>query len=91
VEIVLIKEAAIQRKSDGRIWTGRRHGNVIHQIISDGHAETIKHSEFIQGFITDDGKFVDRHEAFKIAVECKQLLNPKNPWASPTLMSEDLY
>ena len=87
----MIKEAAVQRKSDGRIWTGRRHGDVIRKIISEGHTQTVKHSEFTQGFVTDDGRFIDRHEAFKIAVECNQLLNPKDHWAAPPLMSEDLY
>ena len=87
----MIKEAAIKRVRDGKVWMGRRHGNVIHQIVSEGYAKTVTHTEFIQGFMTDDGRFVDRHEAFKIAVECNQLLNPKDPWAAPTLMSEDLY
>ncbi len=87
----MIKEAAIQRKSDGKIWTGRRHGNVIHQIISEGHVKVVTHDEFTQGFITYDGRFVDRHEAFEIALVCNQLLNPEDPWAAPTLMSEDLY
>lgn len=87
----MIKEAAIQRKIDGRIWTGRRHGDVIRKIISEGHMQTVKHSEFTQGFVTDDGRFLDRREAFKIAMEFNQLLNLKDPWAPPTLMSEDLY
>ncbi len=87
----MIKEAAIQRKRDGRGWTGHRHSNVILQIISEGHTLSVTHARFIQGFITDDGRFVDRYEAFKIATECNQLLNPKDPWATPTLMSEDLY
>ncbi len=86
---ILIKEAAIQRKSDSRIWTGRRHADVIRKINAEG--DTVTHTKFIQGFITDDGKFVNRHEAFKIAMEFNQLLNPEDPWAAPTLMSEDLY
>jgi len=87
----VIKEAAIQRISDGKVWTGRRHGNVIHKIVAELGIKTVTHEEFTQGFITDDGKFVDRHEAYKIAVEYKQLLRPNDPWAPPTLMSEDLY
>ena len=86
----MIKESAVQRKSDGKVWTGKRHGNCISQIFSElGIRPTNK--EFTQGFVTDDGRFVDRKEAFKIAVECNQLLNSKEPWAAPTLMSEDLY
>lgn len=87
----MIKESAIQRISDGRIWTGRRHDDVIHKIVSEGHALSVPNSKFIQGFVTDIGRFVDRHEAYKIAVECKQLLHPDKPLAQPTLMSEDLY
>lgn len=87
----MIKEAAIQRKNDGRVWTGRRHGDVIRKIVSEGHAKAVTHSDFIQGFVTDDGQFVDRHEAYNIAVKCNQLLYPADPHAPPTLMSEDLY
>jgi len=86
---MLIKEAAIQRKSDSKVWTGRRHGDVIRKINAEG--DMVTHARFTQGFITDDGQFVDRYEALKIAISCNQLLNPKNLWAPPTLMSEDLY
>jgi len=87
----LIKEAAIQRKSDGKVWTGRRHGNVIHSIVAETGIRPVGHADFIQGFVTDDGKFVDRIEAFKIAVVCNQLLDKADPWGPPTLFSEDLY
>jgi len=87
----MVKEAAIQRKSDGKIWTGKRHSNVILKIIQEGEELSVSHEFFIQGFVTDDGRFVDRREAFIIAKDCNQLLNPKDPWAEPTLMSEDLY
>jgi hypothetical protein len=58
-------------------------------MIMEGETCPISCEKFIQGFITDDGRFVDREEAFKIAVECNQLLNKKNHL--PTLRSEDLY
>ena len=87
----MIREAAIQRKSDGKVWTGRRHGDVIRKIIAEEKIESVPHSLFIQGFITTDEIFVDRKEAFKIAVEFDQLLNKEDPGAEPTLMSEDLY
>lgn len=87
----MIKEAAIKRKSDGQVWTGKRHGNVISKIISEGRTKTVTNDKFIQGFVTDDGKFVDRCEAFKIAAACNQIINKEDPWAAPTLMSEDLY
>jgi len=86
----MIKEAAIKRISDGKVWTGRRHGNVIVTIFQEINAPVTR-DKFIQGFVTNDGIFVDRHEAFIIAKECNQLLCPEDPWAKPTLMSEDLY
>ena len=30
----MIKEAAVQRQSDGKIWTGRRHSNCIHAVVA---------------------------------------------------------
>ena len=86
----MIKEAAIKRIYDGRVWTGRRHSAVISKIISEGHTKTVGHDEFIQGFVTDDGFFVDRHEAYILALACGQI-TPGASCAPPTLMSEDLY
>lgn len=62
----MIKEAAIQRKSDGKVWTGRRHRDIIHQIVSEGHSTMVPREEFVQGFVTNDGLFVDRYEAYDI-------------------------
>jgi hypothetical protein len=87
----MIKEAAIQRISDGKVWTGRRHGNVIHKIVEETGIRPVGRKDFIQGFVTDSNIFVDRIEAFKIAVECNQLLDKEDPWGPPTLFSEDLY
>jgi len=88
----MIKESAIKRTSDGKVWTGKRHGDVLDQIFEETNIRPDSSSlEFIHGFITDTGEFVDRKVAFKIAVECEQLLDKDDPWAPPTLMSEDLY
>jgi hypothetical protein len=87
----MIKEAAIQRRKDGKVWTGRRHGDVIRKILAEEETQTVKHSEFIQGFVTDDGLFVDRHEAFKIAYDNNQILTRREPGGTSTLISEDLY
>lgn len=86
--IKLIKSSAIQRKSDGKIWTGLRHCNAIHAAIEDGIAR-VTAEDFIQGFVTDDGKFVNRREAFKIALNCNQLINVQT--SVPMLTSEDLW
>lgn len=83
----MIKEAAIQRISDGKVWTGHRHSNVIHSIVSEGETTSVTRNEFIQGFVTNDGVFVDRKEAYKIAVACGQIPDS----GEKILMSEDLY
>lgn len=86
----MIKEAAIQRKSDGKVWTGRRHHNIIHLIIAELGITSVPRSEFTQGFVTVDGKFVDRCEAHKIATECKQIPDRGHDLFD-ILISEDLY
>jgi len=83
----MIKEAAIKRISDGKVWTGRRHGNVIKKIYDETCIKPVGPSKFIQGFVTDNDIFVDRHEAYIIAVDCNQL----EPCTIQVLMSEDLY
>lgn len=85
----MIKESAIQRNSDGRVWTGRRHSNVYSKMVKEGHIKNITRAGFTQGFVTTEGTFVDRKEAFKIAKDNGQI--KAEPWAEPTLMSEDLY
>jgi len=78
-----IKEAAIIH--NGKIWTGKRHHNVI--------AEIIKHCGLSaapvlgeQGFVTDCGKFLGREEAAKVAFKAGQI-----PIQRAILFSEDLY
>lgn len=41
-----------------------------------------------QGFMTNDGDFVDRKEALEIAFSCGQV---EEPIAPPNLFSEDLW
>ncbi len=80
----MIKEAAIKKRS--KIITGRRHGDAFEKCIDKGLTPT----GWIQGFITDDGVFVNRQEAFEIALSCGQIPDP-GPDSSRTLISEDLY
>lgn len=76
----MIKEAAIIK--DGIIYTGKRHCDILNSL--DRPYGFLKNCE--QGFITDKGKFVNRHEAAEIAYSCKQIQYPK-----VKLCSEDLY
>ena len=77
-----IVKAAIKYKD--KIYTGFDHGECFIQMPS-GH----KGSEDVeQGFITDDGRFVDRKEAMKIARNAGQLIYDLG---KETLISEDLH
>lgn len=71
----------------GFVIYGRRHHNCfqIVSIMNDGKKiKTIKRP--IQGFLTSDDRFVDRHEAVDIALISKQIVEVKKE-----LFSEDLY
>jgi len=78
-----IKEAAIMH--EGKIWTGRRHHDVIRKIVEEcGREAAPVRGE--QGFVTECGKFLNRKEAAKVAFEAGQVKE-----LHPILMSEDLY
>ena len=76
-----MKEAAILK--DGIVYlgkSGKRHNHIIKDY------PEIRFFTKEQGFITNEGKFVDRVEAAKIAFECGQIKKEKR-----ILFSEDLY
>lgn len=86
-----IKLAAIRRKSDGMVFTGRNHSEVILSRVFNGISE-LKLKENTQGFVTFENRFVDRKEGGKIAFEAGQIKKPTdflfseditgdNPWA----------
>lgn len=77
-----IKEAAL--KIGDRVWTGRRHGDAIIVAIRDIRG-SIKGA--VYGFVTEDGEFLDRQQAFERAVECGQIKNE----GERALVSEMLY
>ena len=79
-----IKQAATLR--DGIIWTGRRHCSIIHEMIDNGCKPPITQKE--QGFVDEDGKFLNREEAYHRAVACGQI---KDDGGTPRLLSEMLY
>lgn len=72
--------------TDGRIWTGKRHGHCIKTIVQATGVDRVG-AGYIQGFVTMAGRFVDRNEAALIAVHAGQakLTLPCE------LFSEDLY
>ena len=84
----LIDCAAI-KDLEGKIWTGKRHSHCIKTIIqaSNGKIKQVG-GDYIQGFVTMAGDFVNRQEAARLALESKQIDKLKWP---PDLYSEDLY
>lgn len=81
-----------------KIITCFRHGDGL-RLINDLNQlctqVTYKISVEEQGFITTDGKFLDRKDAYKHAIECGQL-NQTTLWHKQDrnedeLYSEDLY
>lgn len=78
----MIKSAAI--RIGQTIFTGRDHAECIRT--SKGAWIVARDKE--QGFVTTDGRFVDRFEALRIAEECGQIREKHRPM--DRLMSEDL-
>ena len=75
------------------IICGHRHGdcyNIIHQLNSNWSK-----SQMIEGFIDNNGEFLDRKEALEHAVKCGQLSATtrqfKDDRDEDELFSEDLY
>jgi len=75
--------------SSGLVITGRRHHNCYATMGSLNADPLYKSCEYTQGFLTNYDKFVDRKEAFKIAVlagQCEGSLD-----SNSSLISEDIY
>ena len=66
------------------IYCGFRHNNILWQ------SEKISRNPYHQGFLTSEGRFVDRTEGLKIALENNQVLNIDDI-RGKKLYSEDLY
>lgn len=79
-----ITAAAIQH--DGRVFTGRRHCQIIRDIVKETHTKKVLGE---QGFVLEDGSFVNREDAAFIALASGQITKLK---FNPTkLFSEDLW
>jgi len=77
-----IKAAAIRLK-DGRVFTGKCHGNIIQSFPGKVDRQDTVGSQ--HGFVTSDGRFVDRQDARDVAVAAGQV-----PEGIGVLYSEDL-
>ena len=71
---------------------GRRHSDCFMTmfILTKGNRFFLGKEE-TQGFITTKNRFVDRHEAWKIAKEANQIIENPNRYWDGRLFSEDLY
>ena len=83
-----ITAAAVQQE-DGSVVSlppPARHGDVLRQMHDLGG---LPGSEKEQGFVTSSGRFVDRYEAYRIAVRADQIIRAGD--FQPQLYSEDLW
>lgn len=83
-------DCAAVKGADGIIWHGHRHGHCFATIAQMRKLGYIRKPAYpyIQGFITQSGRFVDRKEAAMIAVHSGQVKDRTLPFK---LFSEDLY
>jgi hypothetical protein len=86
--------AAIKFESTGKIYYGHRHNHCLDaangEISWKLNREEISKLHPIQGFVTNQNRFVSREEALVIAVANNQVLDKKEIRGN-TLYSEDLY
>lgn len=78
-----IRSAAIRQA--GRVWEGAHHCQIIGRIWD----HTRKPVTGEQGFVTSDGRFVDRVEAGRIAIKARQILTLTHH--QEDLFSEELW
>lgn len=82
--------AAIKDSRNGNVIGGVRHSYILNTI-KDLNIQIPKENR-IQGFLTDDNRFVDRYEAYTIALSCGQLSGTtRNNKHNNELFSEDIY
>ena len=67
-----------------------RHGDAFYIISQFVRASEIDKTKTEQGFMTHDGRFLDRYEAMKHAIACGQL-PPDADMQCKELYSEDLW
>jgi len=85
--------AAIQIVDTGKVFYGHRHDQCLNSLNSElswtMNRQEISKVEKIQGFVTSEGRFVDRKEAWIIAEKSNQIVRQSG--GKGTLYSEDLY
>ena len=83
----MVVQSAIKYR--GRIYTGRRHPDIIRDLTNRGFKTPISG---IQGFLDDRGNFLDRVEARQHFLDCGQVsVCGADKMHARLLFSEDLY
>lgn len=78
--------------TSGVVICGHRHPHCIYtfKALTGKRSVTPECGDYIQGFLTNKNRFVDRYEAKKIAIEQNQIIN-NNIDINSGLFSEDIY
>jgi hypothetical protein len=87
----MIKIAAIKFTKNNKEITikGTRHCDCYEILFKQYHIPYMSTNyNIIEGFVTSDGIFLDRYEAYLIAKENNQIISDTN---GPLLYSEDIY
>ncbi len=65
-------DAAIMQLATARVFTGRRHHLIIHDMVTN-HGFPRVGAGFEQGFVTNTGRFLSRADARKVALAAGQV------------------
>lgn len=74
----------------GIVFCGHRHAQCIYSKCALTGLRDAESGESVQGFLTNKNRFVDRKEAFEIAMNQGQIID-LNQTRGKILYSEDLY
>lgn len=74
----------------GIVFCGHRHAHCLYQMTTMTGKSQCEVGEEIQGFLTDENRFVDRKEAAKMVLSNGQV-EKMQYGGGKTLYSEDLY
>ena len=80
---------------EGLVVSGHRHSDIIKNVYNMLGKRSVMNGpdsvgDYIQGFVTNQNKFVNRKEAFEIAKKANQIIEGKT-YSKIELYSEDLW
>ena len=86
----MITGVALKNKASGYVVSlpkPNRHNHVIKKIVDEHDVDKVIGTEWVQGFVTDQGNFLDRKAAAAHAFRHRQIEDHDND----CLFSEDLW